>query len=137
MDSIGINHRLKRNHPCEFGPWCSTITEEVQLGLKPTDNFGMWWKSNNFSSLNQKFYSSVWIVNALSIVCSEMLKLSRNNQNITMLGVPLNTLPLEIYIGIFCCWVLLHYNMSFKTNAGGFNGAFWWYGPRSENWENF
>ena len=30
----------------------------------------------------------MWIVNALSIVCSEMLKLSRNNQNIKMFGVP-------------------------------------------------
>ena len=38
-----------------------------------------------------------------------------------MLGVPPNTLPLVIYIGIFCYWVLLHYNMSFKTIAGGFN----------------
>ena len=37
-----------------------------------------------------------------------MLKLSRNNQNIKMFGVPRNTLPLVIYIGI------LHYNMSFK-----------------------
>ena len=27
-------------------------------------------------------------------------------------------------IGIFCYWVLLHYTMSFKTIAGGFNGAF-------------
>ena len=43
-----------------------------------------------------------------------------------MFGVPPNTLPLVIYmyIGIFCYWVLLHYNMSFKTIAGGFNGAF-------------
>ena len=32
-----------------------------------------------------------------------------------MFGVPPNTLPLVIYIGIFCYWVLLHYNMSFKT----------------------
>ena len=23
--------------------------------------------------------------------------------------------------------------MSFKTIAGGFNGAFWWYGPLSED----
>ena len=77
----------------------------------------------------------MWIVNALSIVCSEMLKLSRNNQNIKMLGVPPNTLPLVIYIGIFCYWVLLHYNISFKTIAGGFNGAFWWYGRLSEDQE--
>ena len=27
--------------------------------------------------------------------------------------------------------------MSFKTIAGGFNGAFWWYGPLSEDQENF
>ena len=54
-----------------------------------------------------------------------------------MLGVPPNTLPLVIYIGIFCYWVLLRYNMSFKTIACGFNGAFWWYGPLSEDQENF
>ena len=42
-----------------------------------------------------------------------------------MLGVPPNTLTLVIIcIGIFCYWVLVHYNMSFKTIAGGFNGAF-------------
>ena len=89
-----------------------------------------------FFFIESYFYSSVWIVNALSIVCSEMLKLSRNNQIIKMLGVlPSNTLPLVIYIGIFCYWVLLHYNMSFKTIADGFNGAFWWYGPLSEDRE--
>ena len=27
--------------------------------------------------------------------------------------------------------------MSFKTIAGGFHGAFWWYGPLSEDQENF
>ena len=78
----------------------------------------------------------MWIVNALSVVCSEMLKLSRYNQSIKMLGVPPNTLPLVIYIGIFCYWVLVHYKMSFKTIAGGFNGAFWWYDPLSVNQEN-
>ena len=26
--------------------------------------------------------------------------------------------------------------MLFKTGAGGFNGAFWWYGPLSEDREN-
>ena len=52
-----------------------------------------------------------------------MFKLSRHNQNMQMFGVPPNTLPLVIYIGIFCYWVLLHYTMSFKTIAGGFNGA--------------
>ena len=64
------------------------------------------------------------MVNALSIICPEMFKLSRNNKNIKMLGVPPNTLPLVIYIGIFYYWVLLRYNMSFKTFAGGFNGTF-------------
>ena len=54
-----------------------------------------------------------------------------------MLGVPPNTLPLVIFIGIFCYWELLHYNMSFKSIAGGFNGAFWWYGPLSEDQEKF
>ena len=40
-----------------------------------------------------------------------------------MLGVPPNTLLLVIYIEIFCYWVLLHYNMSFKTIAGVLNSA--------------
>ena len=53
-----------------------------------------------------------------------------------MFGVPPNTLPLVIYIWIFCYWVLLQYNMSFKTIAGEFNGAFWRYGPFSEDLEN-
>ena len=55
-----------------------------------------------------------------------------------MFGVPPNTLPLVIYIGRFGYGVLnLHYNMSFKTIVGGFNGAFWWYGPLSEDREKF
>ena len=32
--------------------------------------------------------------------------------------------------------ITLQHNMSFKTIAGGFNGAFWWYGPISEDLEN-
>ena len=36
-----------------------------------------------------------------------------------MFGVPPNTLPLVIYTGIFCYWVLLQYNMSVKTIAVG------------------
>ena len=51
--------------------------------LKPMDSFGMWWKSNEIIFLHWIIIlykcSSVWIINALSIVCSEMLKLSRNN----------------------------------------------------------
>ena len=47
-----------------------------------------------------------------------------------MFGVALNTLPLVIFVIGF-------YYMSFKTIAGGFNGAFWWYGPLSEDRENF
>ena len=57
-----------------------------------------------------------------------------------MPGVPPNTLPLviiNIHRDILLNWVLLHYNMSFKTIAGGFNGAFWWYGPLSEDRETF
>ena len=43
-----------------------------------------------------------------------------------------------LYIGILCYWVLLHnYNMSFKTIAGRFTGAFWWYGPLSEDQDFF
>ena len=36
-----------------------------------------------------------------------------------------HSVPLVIYIGIFWYWILLHYNMSFKTTAGagGFNGT--------------
>ena len=49
-----------------------------------------------------------------------------------MFGVPPNPLPLVIYIGIFCYWVLLHYNMSFKTIAGGLNGAFWTCPPSAD-----
>ena len=56
-----------------------------------------------------------------------------------MLGVPPNTLPLVIYIGDIILYyrVLLHYDMPFKTIAGEFNGAFWWYGPLSEDREKF
>ena len=53
-----------------------------------------------------------------------------------MFGVPPNTWPLVLYIGIFCYWAL-HYSMSFETIAGVFNGAFWWYGPLSEDQEIF
>ena len=55
-----------------------------------------------------------------------------------MFGVPPNTLPLVINIHNrdILLSVLLHY-MSFKTIAGGFNGAFWWYGPLSEDWDIF
>ena len=57
-----------------------------------------------------------------------------------MLGAPpppLEHAAIGRFLGIFCYWVLLHYNMSFKTIAGGFNGAFLWYGPLSEDQENF
>ena len=37
------------------------------------------------------------------------------------------------YFAIGYPW--LHYSMSFKTIVGGFNGAFWWYGPLSEDRE--
>ena len=53
----------------------------------------------------------MWIANAPSIVCSEMLKLSRNNQNIK---IP-NTLPLVI--GIFCYWVLFTLQHVIQNNC--------------------
>ena len=111
--------------------------------LKPMDSFGMWWKSifkwNNFSSLIHNFIVLWKLLMSCQLFaqkcsnCQEIIKISK------CLGssrVP-NTLPLVIYIGIFCYWALLHYNMSFKTFAGGFNGAFWWYGPLSEDQEIF
>ena len=41
-----------------------------------------------------------------------------------MFGVPRTLCHwyIGLYIGIFCYWVLLHYNMSIKTIAGGFDG---------------
>ena len=97
--------------------------------LKPMDSFGMWWKSNDFcfSSLNHNFIVLCELLMSCQLFAQKCSNLSRNNQNVKMFGVPPNTLPLVIYKGIFCYLVLLHYNMSFKTIAGGFNGAFWWY----------
>ena len=46
-----------------------------------------------------------------------MLKLSRNNKNIKMLGVPSNTLPLVIYIRIFCYGVFLHLQHVIQNNC--------------------
>ena len=41
-----------------------------------------------------------------------------------MFGVPPEHSAIDnIHLGIFCYWVLLHYNTSFETIAGGFNGA--------------
>ena len=89
-----------------------------------------------FFFIESLFDSSVRIVNALSIVCSEMLKLSRNNQNIKMFGVPPNTLPLVMYIGIFCYWVFTLQHV-IQNNCRWVNGAFGWYGPLSEDREKF
>ena len=105
------------------------------------DSFGMWWKPkwNYFSSLNH----NVIVLCELSMLChlfaqkcSNCSNCQETTKNIKMFGVPPNTLPLAIYIGIFCYWVLLHLQyMSFKTIAGGFNGAFWWFGVLSEDRE--
>ena len=54
-----------------------------------------------------------------------------------MFGVPPNTLPLVMYIGIVCYWVSLHYNMSFKTIPGSFTAVFLWYRALSEDREFF
>ena len=55
-----------------------------------------------------------------------------------MFGVYPNTLPLVIvHRDILLLGIIMYYNMSFKTIAGGFNGAFWWCGPLSEDRYNF
>ena len=54
-----------------------------------------------------------------------------------MFGVPPEHSAIDnIQRDILLLGIVIHYNMSFKTIAGGFNGAFWWYGPLSEDREN-
>ena len=122
---IQSNWETPRLHMCMTVKFFYVIMVIANMILKPMDSFGICGENQMklFFFIESYCYSSVWIVNALSIFCSEMLKLSRNNPNIKIFGIPPNTLQLVIYIGIFCYWVLLHYNMSFKTIAG----AFWWY----------
>ena len=51
-----------------------------------------------------------------------------------MFGVPPEHSTIgNIHRDILLLGTKLHYKMSFKTIAGGFNGAFWWYGPLSED----
>ena len=89
---------------------------------------------NYFSSLDHNFI----VLCELLMPCQLFAQKCSNCREITKISMfGGDTLPLVIYIGIFCYWVLLHYNMSFKTIAGGFNGAFWWYGPLSEDREIF
>ena len=54
-----------------------------------------------------------------------------------MFGVPPNTLPLvNIHRDILLLGIITLKHV-IQTIAGGFNGAFWWYGPLSEDRENF
>ena len=61
----------------------------------------------------------------MPIVCSEMLKLSINNFNIkTVRGPSEHSAIGNIHRDILLLSITIHYNMSFNTIAGGFNGAF-------------
>ena len=86
-------------------------------------------KWNYFSLLNHSFIVLCELLMPYQLFAQKCSNCQEIKKNIKMLGVSPNTLSLVSYIGIFCYWVLLHYNMSFKTIASGFNGAFWWYGP--------
>ena len=99
------------------------------------DSCGTWqkWKLI-YIFVNAEFNRVVW-TNTLLTVWSEMLLFSGNNQNINMFGVPPNTLPWVMYVMIICHWVILHYNMSFKTIAGRSDGVFWWFPALSEDQE--
>ena len=130
-NSINKPH-LKRNF------WFSPFKyQNYTLALKPMDSFGMWWKSNEiiFYSLNHNCIVLCELLMPCQLFaqkCSNCQELTKISKCLAVWGPPPpppppNTLPLVIYIGIFRYWVLLHYNMSFKTKiAGGFNGAFWW-----------
>ena len=110
------------------------LSEQVFLifivRLKPMNSFGMWWKSNEIIFLHWiiPYHSSLWIVHALSIVCSEMLKLSRNNQNIRMFGGTPNTLPLVIHTDI----LFLVYTLQHVIQNNCWWVLPWWYGPLSK-----
>ena len=64
------------------------------------------------------------------MVCSEMLKLSRNNQNIKMFGVPPPPPPEHSAIGyihrdiLLLGIITLQHVIQNNHIAGGFNGAF-------------
>ena len=104
---VVYNHRIRQ---IKIGVQCTCIISppdwyksSATVDLKPMDSFGMWWKSNEIIFLHWiiiLFVLCELLINALSIVCSEMLKLLRNNQKIKMLGVPPNTLSLVIYMYI-------------------------------------
>ena len=78
---------------------------------------------NFFPPLNYNFI----VMRELLMPCQLFAQKCSNCQKRTKIskcsGVP-RTLCQMLLIGIFCYWVLLHYNISFKTIAGGFNGAF-------------
>ena len=87
------------------------------------------------SSLNHNFI----VLCELLLPCQLFAQKCSNCQEITKISKcsapPQNPLTAIGNIHrIFCYLVLLH---SFKTIAGGFNGAFWWYGQLSEDREHF
>ena len=63
-----------------------------------------------------------------------MLKLSRNNQNVR--GPPEHSAISNIHRDILFGYYYIT-RLSFKPIAGGFNSAFWWYGPLSEDQDHF
>ena len=74
---------------------------------------------------------------ALRICAVEYIYIGTALYKFTLLLLLLLYTYTYMYIGILLLGTLLNYNMSFKTIADGFNGAFWWYGPLSEDREIF
>ena len=54
-----------------------------------------------------------------------------------MFGVPLNTLPLVMCIGLLVIGYYYIASCHSEQLPVGLNYAFWWYGPLSEDQENF
>ena len=52
-------------------------------------------------------------------------------------GPPEHSAIGNIHRDILLLGIITLQYMSFKTIAGGFNGAFWWHGPLSEDQDNF
>ena len=84
-----------------------------------------WWfkvvkiKWNNFSLLSHNFI----VLYELLMPCQLFARKCWHfvDKMLTKYQRVRGPLPLVMYIRTFCFWVLLHYNMSFKTSAGGFN----------------
>ena len=71
------------------------------------------WKCLSLFLLNHNFIVLCELLMPCQIFAQKCSNCQEINQNIKTLGVSsntLNTVPFVIYIGIFCYWVLLHYN---------------------------